>query len=357
MKTEFLKRNLLIFLAAAVGFCASCVPATVETAGVPALTETRVPAAPDYADAASWARLPAPERRDKPVDVFYVYPTIFRGKGGPQKMDVADAALRERADVQIRIDGGVFVERANLFAPYYRQASIEILQMDEAAGTAFLADGFSDVRRAFAHYLKNFNGGRPFILAGFSQGSMAILNLLETEFSDPRLRERLVAAYVIGWSLTREDAEKFPHLKPARGETDTGVIISYNTQRAHSGYSFMLRKNSLGINPVNWRTDGVPAPASEHKGAVIFDARTGEPKEFIPHFSETYLEAETGALVVDAPAEKFGAGKGIFPPGVLHAYDYMFFYNNLKENVGRRIDAWFGKNADAAPADVAGTRE
>ena len=263
-------------------------------------------------------------------------------------MNTSDEALRARADVQIRINGGVFAETANLFAPYYRQASIELVDMDDAAGAALAADGFDDVRRAFRFYLRHHNGGRPFILAGFSQGSMALLDLMKTEFSDPRLRERLVAAYLIGWSFTREDAEKFPWLKPARGETDLGVIVSYNTQLARAGHSFVLREGAFGINPVNWKTNGTPAPASAHKGAVIFDIATGKILKTVPHFSSARLEEESGALVVEADPAEYDASQSVFPAGVMHMYDYMFFYENLKENVRRRTDAWFEKNRSRA---------
>jgi CRISPR/Cas system endoribonuclease Cas6 (RAMP superfamily) len=30
----------------------------------------------------------------------------------------------------------------------------------------------------------------------------------------------------------------------------------------------------------------------------------------------------------------------VFQPGVFHMYDYLFFYQNLKENVNQRIDAF-----------------
>lgn len=345
-------RFAAFLFAAAFALCAACrapLPpeATPETARAPESRTPAVPAAPDYARAESWAALPAPERRALPADVFYVYPTIFGGNG-PEKMDTSDEALRARADVQIRINGGVFAGTANLFAPYYRQASIELVDMDAAAGAALAADGFGDVRRAFRFYLRHLNGGRPFILAGFSQGSMALLDLMKTEFSDPRLRERLVAAYLIGWSFTREDAEKFPWLKPARGETDLGVIVSYNTQLARAGHSFVLREGAFGINPVNWKTDGTPAPASAHKGAVIFDIATGKILKAVPHFSSARLEEESGALVVEADPAEYDASQSVFPAGVMHMYDYMFFYENLKENVRRRTDAWFEKNRSRA---------
>lgn len=296
------------------------------------------PARPDYAQDAAWAFLPA-GLSDKPVDVFYVYPTIFGG-AGPEQMDITSADLREKADVQIQINAGVFTDTANLYAPYYRQASIEVVWMPEREGNTLLQEGYRDIIRAFEYYMKHLNQGRPFILAGFSQGSMALLNLMEKKFDNPQWQKQLVAAYLIGYSVTGDDLERYPWLKMAQGETDTGVIVSYNTQLPGYGFSYVLKKGARGINPVNWRTDSVPAEASAHKGAVIFDIVTGEKKEEFPHLSNVWLEEKTGALVVNVDDKKYNASQAVFPPGVMHMYDYMFFYNNLKENVQKRIAAY-----------------
>ena len=310
--------------------------------GASAVRQADVPVAPNYAQVSSWAVLPA-GLSDKPVDVFYVYPTVFGG-GGAERMDIASAELRAKADVQININAGVFTESANLYAPYYRQASIEVVWMNEREARAWLKDGYADVVRAFEYYMEHFNQGRPFILAGFSQGSMALLNLMEKKFDNPQWRKQLVAAYLIGYSVTEDDVERYPWLKMAQGETDTGVIVSYNTQLPGYGYSFVHKKGSLGINPVSWSTSFEKALAKDHKGAVIFDIVTGEKVEEVPHFSDVWLEEKTGALAVHTDAQKYNASQAVFAPGILHMYDYMFFYNNLKENVQKRSEAFLNNN-------------
>lgn len=298
--------------------------------------QSAAPHAVDYAKTQNWAFLPQAQQPAKPVDVFYVYPTIF-GSNGAEIMDIANADLRSKADVQIRINAGVFTDEANLYAPYYRQASIELLWISPSEGDKLLSAGYQDVISAFEYYMQHFNKGRPFILAGFSQGSMALLNLMEQKFDNPAWRKQLVAAYLIGYSVTDEDLQKYPWLKMAQGETDTGVIVSYNTQLPGYGYSYVLKKGAKGINPVSWKTDSSVAPAKEHKGAVIFDIVTGEKKEEVPNLSNVWLEKETGALAVEVDAEKYNASQSVFAPGILHMYDYMFFYNNLKDNVKKRV--------------------
>lgn len=302
---------------------------------------TASPVEVDYGTSENWAFLPVGQT-DKPVDVFYVYPTIFGGNG-PENMDIKDEDLRHKSDVQILINSGVFTDIANLFSPYYRQASIDVLWLSQPEADALLATGYQDIIDAFEYYMAHYNQGRPFILAGFSQGSMALLNLMEKKFNNPAWQKQLVAAYLIGYSVTPQDLQKYPWLKMAKGETDSGVIISYNTQLPHSGQSYVLKEGALSINPVNWKTDGTVAPASVHKGAVIFDIVTGEKQAEISRLSDVYLEAETGALVVQVDPAIYNASQAVFPPGVMHMYDYMFFYNNLKENVEKRTASFLKK--------------
>lgn len=119
----------------------------------------------------------------------------------------------------------VFYEAGtNLFVPYYRQAAgINVLQAllwkikqtDSDAATTALETAYKDVEDAFDYYMANYNKDannkpRPFILAGHSQGSNLLLMLLERRFSDAALRKQLVAAYVIGWSVTDDDMSHYP---------------------------------------------------------------------------------------------------------------------------------------------------
>ena len=51
----------------------------------------------------------------------------------------------------------------------------------------------------------------------------------------------MVAAHVIGYSVTKDDLEANPHMKFATGETDTGVIISW-----HNTWNREVRFHVLG---------------------------------------------------------------------------------------------------------------
>jgi pimeloyl-ACP methyl ester carboxylesterase len=310
---------------------------------------TAVSAEPDYTDDHAWVARPAD--LSKPVDVFYVYPTIYLEKD-PPNMDIDDPQLRENAKGLLTAQAGVYSPYANLFAPFYRQQTAATQSMepnnggrDAFADPVFLV-GYRDVERAFQYYLEHFNPDRPFILAGHSQGSMVVIQLLRDHLNDPELQQRMVAAYPIGYTVKTTDFEKYPWMKLARGETDTGVIITYNTQGKHAKGSPVLLNDAVAINPLNWKTDSTPAPRQENIEAVFFNDGTGEVIEQIPHFAGAYIDPETGALIatdIQTPEKVDLVNMGRWPAEVYHRFDYAFWYNNIKENVKKRIEAYLAK--------------
>jgi len=294
-----------------------------------------IPACPDYAKEISWASKPTTP--DKPVDVFYVYPTIYPGKC-PKNMDVFNKELRSDVQGLLKSQAGAYSSSANLFAPYYRQVSFACLNPNEdMILNRYFRIGADDVHRAFNHYLTFLNQGRPFILASHSQGSVVMLDLLRSRFHDPKLQKQLVAAYTIGYSITEEDLKSYPWIKAAQRADDTGVVISWNTQAPGATGSPVLRPGAICINPLNWTTEETPADKSLNLGAVFFDDFTGTVKREVPHYTGAHIDKKTSALVT-TPPDKLEIGH--FPKGVLHKYDYALWYRNLERNVQDRIDAY-----------------
>ena len=61
----------------------------------------------------------------------------------------------------------------------------------------------TDVYAALDYYFEYYNQGRPFILAGHSQGSLMLKIALRDYFKEHTdYLERMIAAYVIGFSIT-----------------------------------------------------------------------------------------------------------------------------------------------------------
>lgn len=313
-------------------------PCEIESFSVDSIP---LPQEPDYSQKDSWAIMP--NNSDAQVDVFYVYPTIFGGDK-PEYMDISRADLREKSFNHSVFDTGIFKDNTNVYVPFYRQASMQILKLNESECAQFCKAGFDDVIRAFDYYMQNYNNGKPFILGGFSQGSEAVINLMKNRLADKKLQDKLVAAYIIGYSVTDEDLKKYPFLKMAQKDNDTGVIISYNTQTPNNGYSYVLKKNSNSINPVSWKTNHKKSKAKQYKGAVMFDLNANKIVGYEKPFKTACLEEGTNALVVDVDKNKYSASSAAFKPGVLHSYDLMFFYNNLKYNVKTRINTYLKKH-------------
>ena len=77
------------------------------------------------------------------------------------------------------------------------------------------------------------------------------------------LAERLVAAYVIGYRVTEEDLAASAAIRPATGADGAGVTVCYNSVADESAICPVLSPSRLCINPLNWHTDGEPAPLND----------------------------------------------------------------------------------------------
>lgn len=294
----------------------------------------RVPSAPDYSIRDNWTALPD-ENAGKDVDVFFVHPTSYFGNENwnqCMEYELNDRGVMDSVEGQ----AGVFVESCNVYAPFYRQASIYVLNAREEDRNKALEVAYEDIENAFDHYLEHFNNGKPFILAGHSQGSNLLLWLLERRFGKPELMNKLVAAYIIGWSVTKDDLQEYPHLELSGSYDQTGCIISYNTQEKDPEIS-IVRAGGIGVNPLLWNTSEEEAPKELNPGAVFFS--DGAIRE-IPNY--TGARNFNGALIVPTPSninELRTAYRGFY-----HGYDYAFFYRNLEKNVKDRISAFKKRN-------------
>jgi len=296
------------------------------------------PTGVDYTKSENWAYLPLGETITKNCDVFFVAPTVYLGTDTSHSMDIGDEETKAQFLGATNMEKSLYDGEANFFAPYYRQAALNAYTMNASESDQYFDLAYEDVSQAFDLYMKDYNNGRPFILAGFSQGSEMLLRLLEEKFDDPTLSGQLVAAYIIGWRVTPEDLINYPFLKMAQNSGDTGVIISFNSEAEGIQTSLIVPDKTLGINPLNWKTDSTPAFASENNGAVFTDYSGGVVKE-VPNLTGAYLDSIRGTLrVTDVTPADFPPVLDIFQNGVYHLYDYEFFYRNLQANVKERID-------------------
>ena len=161
----------------------------------------------------------------------------------------------------------------------------------------------------------------------------------------------MVAAYTIGYSVTDEYLAANPHLKFATGESDTGVIIAWNTEGLGNveanAHNVVVLPNTRSINPLNWKLDDTYAPASENLGSYMPNAEFGE-YEFVDVGADAQINLARGVVVTHAateemPPEIVEIGEKFFGPDARHGSDYSYYYNNIKANVAKRVAAYQSK--------------
>lgn len=297
--------------------------------------------AADYSDSSNWAYFET-DTADRTADVFFVCPTVYFGSDNSFNMQLNDEDTKADFLGAVNMEKGIYDPESRFFAPYYRQAGLNVYTMEISEREQYLALAFDDVRNAFEYYYENCNDGRPIILAGFSQGADMCIRLVKECFQDEDRRDQLIACYAVGWSLTEEEIREYPHLKPAEGENDTGVIISFNSEAEFIDHSLTIPEGTktLAVNPLNWKTDSSAADKSLNLGACFTDYDGNIVKE-IQQLTGAYIDDTRGALkVTDVTPEEYPAGLDLFEDGIYHLYDYQFFYRNLQKNVQTRIHAW-----------------
>ena len=298
-----------------------------------------------YAQKENWAYLETDKTAD--ADVFFICPTVYGGGEDSYNMPMNDEDAKSDFLGATNMEKGIYDEDARFFAPYYRQVGLNVYELPAEEQETYLSIAYEDVKDAFTYYLEHYNGDRPIILAGFSQGADMSIRLLKDCFADEEVNDLLVACYAIGWRITEEELEEYPHLRFATGEDDTGVIISFNSEAESITDSLMIPAGTrtMAINPLNWKTDSTPAGKEENLGACFTDY-SGNIATEIPQLTGAYIDPVRGALkVTDVTPEEYGPKLSIFSDGIYHLYDYQFFYRNLQENVNIRLDAYLESQA------------
>lgn len=308
--------------------------------------------APDYSNSECWYKIP---EITKDVDTFFIYPTEYMGfnEGDPDYATLDNPEMREGAEGCYILQASAYADSTNVFVPYYRQAGLryagEIHKKTGNIDAVLLGMPYDDITAALDYYFENYNNGRPFIIAGHSQGSSMVLLLLSTYFKEhPDYYKRMVAAYPIGYSVTKGYLAANPHLKFATGESDTGVIIAWNTEGPKNvetnAHNVVVLPGTMSINPLNWKLDETYAPASENLGSLTLNEKTGEP-EIGDIGADAQIVLTRGVVVTNAkpepmPEEVTQILAEFFGPDGRHESDYSFYYNNIKENVAKRIEAY-----------------
>lgn len=330
------------------------------------------PPAPDYGDSAAWAALPFKDdfadmtpdgkpvdQENRPADVFFIHPTTFLSRSGwngpiddPRASSVVDAG-------SMKHQASAFNACCRVFAPRYRQATFYYtIAYDENSWKA-LALAFEDIRRAFRHYLENWNGGRPIILAAHSQGARHLLQLLEEEVAGRPVQDRLIAAWAIGFGVP---GTKFGSTLGTIGVCDspakTGCLIAWNTIAENGSdqrYRNQMVRTASGtyeangdtlricVNPLNWRADETQATTEKPLAIPFTEGLSPLPQ---PQTVVRRARCRDGALYINPPRPP-EFNERVFKGQDYHVYDVNLFYMAIRANAVERTTRFLaGRKAE-----------
>lgn len=281
----------------------------------------------DYSDNRCWFENKQ-DATGKDVDLFYVVPTCiwdYTDSLGQTRhhMDIFNTEQRALTDPSIQLAKSVLADSCNFFSPYYRQISMDSwLTLDTALIEERFKLAYQDVADAFHYYMEHDNQGKPFILAGHSQGAKAVIELLKREMT-PDISRKLIATYAIGYTVTPEELAGYSTLRPAQDSIDTGVLIGFNSVTRPDAVSPLFRDNVVCINPVNWRTD--VTPATSYQGFTVAQDTTIHTLIVTGIDEEQYFIPSVAALL---------------PKGNLHVQEFNLYNEDLRKNVLQRIRAF-----------------
>lgn len=293
----------------------------------------------DYTDFNNW--ISCPEMAEKSVDAIYLYPTIYGTMVDAEEelAHIDDMSMRIGAVLAAETQATVFEENCNLYIPYYRQFTVDaLLDMNTNHPEVLKYCVSRDIYHMLDYYFENCNEGRPFILAGHSQGSLWMSLVLEDYMKKhPEYLENMVAAYIIGYSITEEYLERNPHLKFAQGANDTGVIVSYNTEGPGNKdkYNCVVAEGAIAINPINWKLDDTYASKEENLGSLSAEGEIEYGK------ADARVDTERGVVICENAgfvSELQEFMEPYFGPESYHLQDYSLYFMNLRQNVADRIE-------------------
>ena len=373
----------LVFVAIALGIWISYNPArALRIAFTPSIRfeEDTPEAQRDYSLDSSWAALPSVHSHasDKPqgiidiamiprADVFFIHPTTYLDRShwnAPAAFADANDRIANRV---LKVQASAFNAAGQIFAPHYRQATFGAFFDTEGSGKKAIGLAYTDVLAAFDNFIAMRSHDRPFILAGHSQGSLHLLNLLKDRIAGTALQHRMIAAYIIGWPISIEaDLGFFPDIGACADAGETGCVISYQTfgQDGDPAFPKTYMATSTGLtgaprngtqmlctNPQNWLIGGEKTRA-DHIGAMQLPADPAAPLG-APILELTGSRCgPDGILYVSDPLGDYWQGYKMAGENY-HVYDYHMFYMHIRQNAALRAQNWL--KAHAGNIDEANT--
>lgn len=318
-----------------------------------------------YADPAMWLARPD-NKADNPAlwtpngfapgahpqaAVFFIHPTSYLERAN-WNAPIDNAEANERARLFLRGQASAFNEVGEIWAPRYRQATFGAFLTDKAEAERALDLAYGDIASAFDRFLLDIGRDRPIILAGHSQGALHLTRLLREKVAGTPLVKRIVAAYVVGWPISREADVEALGLPECSGPDQARCLLSWQsfaepadpsmvlkTYAASTGFDGRPRAGTTMVctNPITG-APGTAALASANLGTLVpsLDLKTAIiTKAAVP----ARCDARGFLLIGDPPA----VGAYVLPGNNYHVYDYSLFWANVRADAARRLAAYKGQ--------------
>jgi pimeloyl-ACP methyl ester carboxylesterase len=287
---------------------------------------------------------------DKPeAAVFFIHPTSYLNRA-KWNAPLDDKEANDRANLFLRGQASAFNGAGAIWAPRYRQATFGAFLTTQADAQQALDLAYRDITAAFDQFLKEA-GDRPIILAGHSQGALHLTRLLRDRVAGKPLAQRIVAAYVVGWPVSKTADLPALGLAECTAADQSGCILSWqsfaepadpslilDTFDASNGFTGAPRKGTAMIctNPVT----GAPAPDSATATEIGNLVPASDFSSATLAKSATTLRCDgRGFLLLGTMPQGVG-GQYVLPGNNYHVFDYSLFWANVRADAERRLTAY-----------------
>lgn len=304
-----MRKSALAALVAATAMCAVAVaPASAKTVWLCKPGQKKNPCEPSLSTtkvspSGKKLKVERVKRDDHPkVDCFYVYPTVSDDKA-PQADRSIDPEMRSIALYQ----AARYSRDCRVFAPAYRQVSLQGLLQPDTVTPAMRAQGLADVRAGWREYLRKYNKGRGVLLIGHSQGTFVLRAMIPSEIDNkPSVRRRVIAAYLLGGNVLVKKGEDvggdFKNVPACHANDQLHCVVAYSTYNApvpedsRFGRSADPELEVLCTNPANLRggsgkLDAIQ-PAAPFAPGTTIGLLTNQIGFNLPKVSTAWIESD-----------------------------------------------------------------
>ena len=160
-----------------------------------------------------------PSVSPKPIDCFYVYPSV-----SVERRPNSDLVIHTGEAYTAVTQAAQFAPDCAVYAPMYHQVTGYAGTNGIAAGSHELE--YTDVLAAWRDYLAHYNHGHGVVLIGHSAGAFILEQLLQ---AGEVPRKLLVSAILLGGDVQVDSSNRFAGLPACSSSTETGCIVAYSS--------------------------------------------------------------------------------------------------------------------------------